>query len=216
MSALLNFLFFFFFFVAQWAFILAWNCFTVETAATNMPQRPVTDSCDVPALTTKDPDSHFWLYSETRLMGSLPFNCHSFTDHHYLMWLISVQQSGARLLFRCLKKGAALCLFSFGEFWSLCGQLCFSKCSNQKKIVHLRGTITSLPSILLQRNCLFLVICNRPVLPGTFAVEQTHTNTSVPQITSWTPVICVKMKTRSRQQFLQLTPTFFPWMGFFS
>lgn len=60
------------------------------------------------------------------------------------------------------------------QFWSLCGQLCFSKCSNQKKTVHLRGTITSLLSVPLQRNCLFLVIYNRPILLGTFAVEQTH------------------------------------------
>lgn len=90
--------------VTQCAFILPRNCFMVETAATNMPQRPVTDSCDVPALTTKDLDSHFWLCSETRLMDSLSFNCHSFTDHHYLMWLISVQQSGPVFCSDVLKK----------------------------------------------------------------------------------------------------------------
>lgn len=103
MSALPN-SFFFFFSIAECAFILAWNCFMVETAATNMPQRPVTDSCDVPTLTTKEHDSHFWLYSETRLMDSLPFNCHSFADHHYLMWLISVQQSGPVFCSDVLKK----------------------------------------------------------------------------------------------------------------
>lgn len=79
------------------------------------------------------------------------------------------------------KKRSGTLPVQFGQFWSLCGQLCFSKCSNQKEIVHLRGTITSLANASLQWNCLFMVIYSRPILPGTFAGAQTHTH--VPQIT---------------------------------
>lgn len=112
------------------------------------------------------------------------------------------------------KKRSAALPVQFGEFWSLCGQLCFSKCSNQKKIVHLRGTITSLPSVPLQRNCLFLVIYNRPILPGTFASQantHTHVHPSRPP-----PVICVKMKPQSRQHSPSSLSHFFPRMHSFS
>lgn len=105
------------------------------------------------------------------------------------------------------KKRSGALPFQFGEFWSLRGQLCFSKCSNQKKIVHLRGTITSLPSVSLQRNCLFLVIYNRPILPGTFAVEQTHTCTRL------NPGDLCENETAVTSTFRQLTLALFPWMG---
>lgn len=101
--------------------------------------------------------------------------------------LSSFSKAGPSFVQMFKKRSAALPV-QFGEFWSLCGQLCFSKCSNQKKIVHLRGTITSLPSVPLQRNCLFLVICNRPILPGTFASQantRTHVHPSRPRLSVW-------------------------------
>lgn len=86
-------------------------------------------------------------------------------------------------------------------------QICFSKCSNQKKIVHLRGTITSLPSVPLQQDCLFLVICNRRIHPGTFAVEHacTHLN----------PGDLCENETTVMSTFPQLALTLFPWTDFF-
>ena len=109
-----------------------------------------------------------------------------------------------------LQKRSGVLPVLFGEFWFLCGQLCFSKGSNQKIIVHLRGTITSLPSVPLLRNCLFLVIYNRPILLGTFAVEQRHTCTRP------NPSDLCENETAYAPTFPQLALALYPWMDSFS
>lgn len=166
-------IFFFYFFVSECAFILARVCSTVKTAATNMPQWPVTGSCDVPTLTTKDLDSHFWLYCETRVMDSLPFNCHSFTDHHYRMWLISIQQSGPVFCSDVSKKekkkkGVALLPFQFVGVLKLmwaAWQLCFSKeLQSKENCTSQRHNNLIAKRFPLQLNWLFLVIHNRWIL----------------------------------------------------